>query len=271
MLSEVRHWISDHGDQINLLKIKITGTLLTVLTVFGYVESVSKFDHLLNIHIIVVSIILLMITLTGYSVYVYTVMTDITGDATLLNHLYMVLAIIEQIRAALIFYMVIAETLSMTENSSYYVVNNYLYFTTNYLVWTIASIACITLVKHKRPESYLEMSQKSARILMTILATQLILTLSVFLSSVLFEEEPKPSLIMISVVLASFCILSKVSEDNYGFFKKGKKTIRSMLGNNNAVSPGSDVIVSQVRCRCFVTLFVSHNSKTDRLCLIKAP
>ena len=104
MLSQVGHWISDHGDQINLLTIKITGTLLTVLTVFGYVESVSKFDHLLNIHIIVVSIILLMITLTGYSVYVYTVMTDITGDATLLNHLYMVLAIIEQIRAALIFY-----------------------------------------------------------------------------------------------------------------------------------------------------------------------
>ena len=30
---------------------------------------------------------LLMITLTGYSVYVYTMMTDIAGDATLLNYL----------------------------------------------------------------------------------------------------------------------------------------------------------------------------------------
>ena len=35
--------------------------------------------------------------------------------------------------------------------------------------------------------------------------------------------------------------------------QKGEKTIRRILGKNNAVSPGSDVIVSQVE---FVTLFV---------------
>ena len=124
MLSQVRHLISDHRDQINLLTIKITLTLLTALTVIGYVDSVSKFDHLLNIHIIVVSTILLMITLTGYSVYIYTVMTDITGDATLLNYLYMVLAITNQIRASIIFSLVIAETLSMANNNLFSIVNN---------------------------------------------------------------------------------------------------------------------------------------------------
>ena len=67
MLSQFVSWISDHIDQINLLMIKILGTILTALTVLGYIASVSKLDHLLNIHIIVVATILLMITLMGYT------------------------------------------------------------------------------------------------------------------------------------------------------------------------------------------------------------
>ena len=226
----VGYWISDHGDQINLLTIKICGTLLTALTVFGYVESVSKFDHLLNIHIIIVAIILLMITLTGYSVYVYTMMTDNTGDATLLNYLYMVLAITKQIRTLQIFFMVIVETLSMIENSSYSLVNNCFDFIQIWMVWTIASIACITLLKNKNPESYLELSQMSPKIVMKICVTQLLLTSSVYFSRYLFTDmntRTKP--IMIPVLLASLCILLKVSEDNYGFVKKGKKQLEEYL------------------------------------------
>ena len=250
MLSQVRHLISDHRDQINLLTIKITLTLLTALTVIGYVDSVSKFDHLLNIHIIVVSTILLMITLTGYSVYIYTVMTDIAGDATLLNYLYMVLAITNQIRASIIFSLVIAETLSMANNNLFSIVNNSFFFVRIWTIWTIATIGCITLVKHKKPESYLELSQISPKVVMTILVTTLILTSSVFGASVLFEED-QPILIIRLVFLASLCILLKVSEDNYRFIKKGRKTIKRMVGNNNAVTLESHVIVSQVRCRSF--------------------
>ena len=248
MLSQVGDWISEHGDQINLLTIKISGTLLTALTVIGYVDSVSKFDDLLSIHIIVVSTILLVITLLGYSVYVYAVMTDNTGDATLLNYLYMVLAITKQIRALQIFYLVIAETLSMTENSSYFIVRNCVVFFNAWMIWTIASIACITLLKNKRPESYLELSQMSVKVVMKICVTQLILTSSVYFPRYLFEDTntSRPNVIMIPVLLASFCILLKVSEDNYGFVKKGKKAIRRILRINNAVSPGSDVIASQV-------------------------
>ena len=110
--SEVVYWISEKMDEINLLMIKLLGTLLTVLTDIGYLDSVSRFEHILNIHIIVVAFILLMITLTGYSVYVYAVMTDIAGDATLLNYLYLVFAITNQVRTSLLFYMAVFETIS---------------------------------------------------------------------------------------------------------------------------------------------------------------
>ena len=69
--SEIGHWISEKIDEINLFMIKLLGTILTVLTVIGYLESVSKFEHLLDIHIIVVAILFLVITMTGFSVYVY--------------------------------------------------------------------------------------------------------------------------------------------------------------------------------------------------------
>ena len=76
-MSKFGEWINDNQDKIDLIVIKMLGTILTALTIIGYFESVSKFDDLLNIHIIIVSIILLMITLTGYSVYIYAMMTDI--------------------------------------------------------------------------------------------------------------------------------------------------------------------------------------------------
>ena len=69
--SEIGHWISEKIDEINLFMIKLLGTILTVLAVIGYLESVSRFDHLLDIHIIVVAILFLIITMTGFSVYVY--------------------------------------------------------------------------------------------------------------------------------------------------------------------------------------------------------
>ena len=65
MMSKLGDWISDNRDQINLFMIKILGTILTALAIIGYLVSVSKFDHLLNIHIVVLAFILLIMTLTG--------------------------------------------------------------------------------------------------------------------------------------------------------------------------------------------------------------
>ena len=81
-------WITEHQDGINLFLIKLTGTALTVLTTFGYLDAVSNWSWLLNIHIIVFAIILLMINLLGYSVYLIKMKRDSASDATLLNHLY---------------------------------------------------------------------------------------------------------------------------------------------------------------------------------------
>ena len=117
MMSKVGDWISDNSDQINLFMIKIFGTILTAFATIGYWVSVSKFDHLLNINIMVVAFILLMVTLTGYSVYVYKMMTDITGDATLLNYLYMVLAITNQITIFLTFCLVVFEIVFPKEDN----------------------------------------------------------------------------------------------------------------------------------------------------------
>ena len=108
-MSTFGDWLSDNRDQINLYMVKILGTILTALAIIGYLDSVSKFDHHLTIHHLVVAFIFLMITLTGYSVYIYAMMTDITGDATLLNYLYLVLAITNQVRTFLIFFLVVFE------------------------------------------------------------------------------------------------------------------------------------------------------------------
>ena len=103
-MSKLRDWIIDNRDKIELIMIKILGTVLTALAIIGYLDSVSQFDEHLTIHNLVVAFILLMITLTGYSVYVYAMMTDNAGDATLLNYLYLILDIANQVRTSLTFW-----------------------------------------------------------------------------------------------------------------------------------------------------------------------
>ena len=65
--------MSEHQDGINLWLMKISGSLLTTLAILGYLDAVSEWETLLNIHIIVLSIILLVINLLGYSVYLIKV------------------------------------------------------------------------------------------------------------------------------------------------------------------------------------------------------
>ena len=57
--------VIEHQDRINLFLIKLTGTALTTLTIFGYLDVVSNWDWLLKIHIIVSAIILLIVNLLG--------------------------------------------------------------------------------------------------------------------------------------------------------------------------------------------------------------
>ena len=244
-MSKVGHWISDNRDQINLFMIKILGTILTALAIIGYLLSLSKFDHLLNIHIMVVAFLLLMVTLTGHSVYVYKMMTDIAGDATLLNHVYMILAISSQIITSLIFCRVVFETMFPKEDNFYKIfAMECTIFIRILNVWTVTSIACTTLLKNRSPESYMNLSQKSPKVVMIIFGINLLCTITVFFSGFQirkFEEKKEHyEKIMYPLFLASFCILIKVNEDEYGIAKRVMKKLGKMLRRSNSVRPEID-------------------------------
>ena len=245
MMSKVGDWIMDNRDQINLFIIKILGTIFTALAVFGYLVSVSKFDYLLNIHIMVVAFILLIVTLTGYSVYVYKMMTDIAGDATLLNYLYMVLAISSQISTSLIFCRVLFETIFPKEDNFYKQFSMECTFFIRMLnIWTVTSIACTTLLKNISPESYMNLSQKNPKVVMIIFGINLLCTITVYFSGsqIKYFEERKDHYdkIMSPFALASFCILLKVNEDEYGIAKRVMRKLGKISRRSNSVTPEID-------------------------------
>ena len=247
MASKVRDFISDNRDQINLIVIKVSGTILTAIAVIGYLDSVSKFDLLVKIHNILVAVMLLMITLTGYSVYVYTMMTDIAGDATLLNYLYMILAITNKVRTSFLFYWVVHETLYPKQNDFYKVIGiDCTIFISISVVWTVSSIACTTLLKKKSPESYMDLSQKNPKVVMIIFGTNLIFTIIVFFSAFQAQDFEKRrehvQKRMVPIALAAFCILFKVNEDEYGIVRRVRMSLGKMLEmmsrkGNNSVTP----------------------------------
>ena len=107
--------IMEHQDTIIFIIIKMTGTILTALTICGYLDSVSHWGWLLNTHIILFAIILLTVSLLGYSVYLIKMKRDSSSDATLLNHLYTVMAIINQASSILMFTLTIFDVLNLRE------------------------------------------------------------------------------------------------------------------------------------------------------------
>lgn len=243
MMSGVGDWIRDNIDQINLFMIKILGTILTALAIIGYLDSVSKFDQLLIIHNLVVAFILLIVTLTGYSVYVYKMMTDISADATLLNYLYMVFAILGQIKTSLVFCWIVIETIS-AENCYTIFVIYCTYFVQILTVLTVSSIAGTTLIKSRTPEFYMDLSQKNPKIVMMIFGMNLLCTITLFFLGfqINFEERREHfRKILFLVIFASFCILLKVNEDEYGIAKRVMSSLGKMSRISNSVTPEIDV------------------------------
>ena len=244
-MSKLGDWIRDNIDKIELIMIKMLGTVLTSLAIIGYLDSVSKFDHLLNIHNLVVATILLMISLTGYSVYVYTVMTDIAGDATLLNYLYMVLAITNQVRTSVLFYLMVFETMSPKRDNFYKTLGtDSIFFITIWTVLTTLSIAVTTLFKNKSPKFYMDLSQKNTKVVMIIFVMNLIFTIMAFLSGFgfkNFEEKRKHyEKVCFPISLVVFCILLTVTVDEYGIAERVKKRLRKLLRKSNSVTPEID-------------------------------
>ena len=245
MMSTFGDWLSDNRDQINLYMVKILGTMLTALAIIGYLDSVSKFDHHLTIHQLIVAFILLMITLTGFSVYVYTMMTDNDGDATLLNYLYMILAITTQVLTSLLFYLMVFETMSPKRDNFYKTLGtDSIFFITIWTVLTTLSIAVTTLFKNKSPKFYMDLSQKNTKVVMIIFVMNLIFTIMAFLSGFgfkNFEEKRKHyEKICFPISLVVFCILLTVTVDEYGIAERVKKRLRKLLRKSNFVTPEID-------------------------------
>ena len=247
ILSRVCDWISDNRDRINLCMIKMTCLILTVLAIYGYLDSVSKFATLLNLHIIALALLLLVVTLLGYSVYLYKMMTDSSSDATLLNYLYMVMAVKNQVRCCILFCCIILEAFSLMNNNSYIFLRNGKMFFTIDGTWTVATIACITLLKDRSPESYLEMSQKGF-VLKTVVGIQSFLAFSVFffasMKCGIVEIECRAEhylKVMLPVAIAAMLILLKLGGRRVaGEMSKIVTKMRGMIRLTNDVTPEVD-------------------------------
>ena len=276
VMSKLGDWIRDNMDKIELIMIKMLGTVLTSLAIIGYLDSVSKFDNNLNIHNLVLATILLMISLTGYSVYVYTMMTDNAGDATLLNYLYMVLAITNKVKSLVVFYWIVLETLFPKQNDFYkrIGIEGTTIFVSISIALTLTTIAGATLLKKKNPERYMDLSQKNPRTVMIMFGTILIFTFTVFISGFqikhLEEKRKYYRSIFFPITLAALCILLKVNNDEYRIVKRLKRKLRNIKekisGQSNSVNPvieaGMDenaIVINSIEdhsqvCKSIITL-----------------
>ena len=235
-------WITEHQDGINLFLIKLTGTALTLLTIIGYLDAVSSWSWLLNIHIIVFAIILLMINLLGYSVYLIKMKRDSASDATLLNHLYTGMAIINQASSTTMFTLALGDILVLSDSSIIIIIE----FTFKFLIFlsigNVVTVTGATLFKHLSPAGYLSVSQ-NMRVIKIIMASKICIALLSFLLTVL-KCESKLScmglcgrIVWVPLGVICFLVLFKIADDNYKIMMKMNLNLRKVWGSNNSVSP----------------------------------
>ena len=234
--------IMEHQDRIELFLIKLTGTSLTVLTICGYLDVVSNWDWLLNIHIIVFAIILLMINLLGYSVYLIKMKRDSASDATLLNHLYTGMAIINQVNSMVMFIITLGDILVPCDFDIYIIT---IEFALKFLIFlsmgNLVALTGATLFKHLSPAGYLRVSQ-NMWIIMIIFAFKICIALFTFLLSVWMCDRDISCLgvsqmkIWAPLGFICFLVLFQIVDDNYKITMKMKMKMRKVLRKNISVS-----------------------------------
>ena len=236
-------FIMETQDGINLFLIKLTGTALTVLTIFGYLDAVSNWGWLLNIHIIVFAIILLMINLLGYSVYLIKMKRDSASDATLLNHLYTGMAIINQVNSTVMFIITLGDILVPSDSDIYVIINEFaLKFLIFLSIGNLVAVTGATLFKHLSPAGYLSVSQ-NRQIIMIIFVSKICITLCTFLLSVWICDRDISCVGVLQMKIwhplgfICFFVLFKIADDNYKITMKMKMKLRKVLRTNNSVSP----------------------------------
>lgn len=230
----------EHRDGINLFIIKMTGTVLTALTICGYLDAVSNWDWLLNIHIIIFSIVLLLINLMGYSVYLIKMKRDSTSDATLLNHLYTGMAIMNQVNSILMFSMTLGDVLDLTDSTIYVSIEFVFKFLIFLQIGNLVTVTAATLFKHLSPTEYLRVSQNML-IIQTIMASKICIAVGSFLLAVWKCDSDLTCVGLCGRIMwlpfgvICFIVLFKIADDNYKIIKKMKLRLRKMLRTNNSL------------------------------------
>ena len=233
----------EHQDRINLFLIKLTGTSLTALTICGYLDAVSNWGLLLNIHIILFAIILLMINLLGYSVYLIKMKRDSASDATLLNYLYTGMAIINQVNSTIMFIITLGDILvPRFLDINIIIIEFALKFLIFLSIGNLVALTGATLFKHLSPAGYLRVSQNMWSI-MIIFAFKICIALLTFLLSVWRCDRDISCLgvsqmkIWAPIGFICFLVLFKIVDDNYKITMKMKMKMKKVLRNDNSVFP----------------------------------
>ena len=249
--------IIEHQDRINLFLIKLIGSALTALTICGYLDAVSKWDWLLNIHIIVSAIILLMINLLGYSIYLIKMKRDSASDATLLNHLYTGMAIINQASSTTMFTMTIGDVLILRNSIIYTIIEFSFKFLIFLTLCNLVTVTGATLFKHISPAGYLRVSQNMQAIIV-IMASKICIALLCFILAVWKCESDLSCVGVLQrkmwcpLGVISFLVLFKIADDNYKILMKMKMKMKNLFWTNDSLSPPVNQNLRVIQVKEFV-------------------
>ena len=214
--------MDDLRDKVNYFIMKFLFVLLNAMAILGLLDSLRQFERVCKILVVLCSCVVLIINVAGFSVYEIKMLTDKTSDASLLNHLYTMMAVIDQIRSILMFILVIIGT--YFEESESLKVNLYL----AKLYWTLLSLVNLVAItaaswnKQKDPTKYFYLSQ-SKTFTWSILAGQILACATIFgvLSIKCFGEEgyicTENGLAKMGGIVCVFCliILIRITAENY--------------------------------------------------------
>ena len=236
--------MDDLKDKLNYLILKFLFVLLNTMAFLGFLDSLRPFENVCNILVILFSSIVLIINVAGFSVFEIKMMTDKTSDVSLLNHLYTMMSIIDQIRSILMFILIIIGT--YFEEYESLKVNIYLskLFFTLLSIGNMVALTVSSWVKQKSPTKYFHLTQSKVRT-WSMLAGQVMTCVLIFglLSVRCFEEEGyfciEKSLLPIGGIPCVFCliILVKITAENHHItpikiIKYLKTKVCSLLNKN---------------------------------------
>ena len=236
--------------EIDLLVVRVLGVILTTLTFCGYMVAMSKMDSDLNVHIMALALILLAITILGYSVFHVKVMTDNSSDATLFNLFSTIWAFSSEARSCLLVCLISNEVYSWMKPTTVTIILFAMLFITLICLFNIVGLTCCSVIKQLSPSLYLRTSQSwvSTKI---ILAVEIVASVLTILTVVYGCEGDIPCVqtllydSMMNVALASAGILM-ILTDCAIRFQNGQ----TGLCRRNKITPkeneSNSVIVSQV-------------------------